>query len=73
MKKWSFSRERAPQSRAQPQLIRKPKLRAIHTPLRGKTGSKAQMEYIFTLVGLLLKLDWIQLIALKLSRAAGVQ
>ena len=30
------------------------------------------MEYIFTLVGLLHNLNWIQLIALKLSMAAGV-
>ena len=56
-----------------PQLIRKLKLQAIYTPLRLKTGSQTQMEYIFTLVGLLYKLNWIQLIALKLSRAGGVQ
>ena len=71
-RKRRVSREYAPQSRAKPQLIRKLKLQAIYTPLRGKTGSEAQMEYIFTLVGLLYMLNWIQLIALKLSRAAGV-
>ena len=58
---------------AKPQLVKKSKLRAIYTPLRGKTGSEAEVDYIFTLVCLLHKLNWIQLIALKLSRAAGVQ